>query len=107
MNLWKRAMDKQGTALVPSTEIADKEPEARASEEDDEDESLLYSHGGRPQELQKSRARKITTAVLIVGSMVCCFAGGFLVRGLGQARLWNFDRYETRKHQPLPASCQV
>lgn len=93
-------MDKRGRTLVPSTQTADKEPEPRQSEENDEDESLLYSQGRRLQEQRMSWKRKLLIAVLIVGSMVCCFAGGFLVRDLGQPRLWNFDSYETRKQQP-------
>lgn len=100
-------MDKRGRALVPTTELADKEPEARASEENDEDEALLYSQEPHSPKRQKSWTRNILTAVAVVGSMVCCFAGGFLVRDLSQPRLWNFDRYETRKHQPLPVFCQV
>lgn len=94
-------MDKRGRTLIPSTQLADKEPETRHSGENDEDESLLYSQEVRAQEQGKSWRRKFLTAVLIVGSMVCCFAGGFLVRDLGQPRLWNFDSYETRKCQPL------
>jgi hypothetical protein len=92
-------MDKRGRTFTPSTQLADKKPETRPSEENDEDESLLYAHEGRLRE-KKSWRLKTLTAVLIVGSMVCCFAGGFLVRDLGQPRLWNFDRYETRKHHP-------
>jgi len=106
MDFWKRAMDKRGRTVIPSTQLADKEPETRPSEENEEDESLLYAHEGRPRE-KKSWRRKILTAVLIVGSMVCCFAGGFLVRDLGQPRLWNFDRYETRKHQPSRRQCPI
>lgn len=91
-------MDRRGRSVVPSTQPADKEPEARSSEENDEDESLLYSQGGRPQERNKSLSRKIWTAVLVVGAMVCCFAGGFMVRDLTLPLVWNFDNYETRKH---------
>lgn len=100
MNFWKRAMDRRGRSVVPSTQPTDKEPEATPSEENDEDESLLYSHGGRSQERSKSLSRKIWTAVLVVGSMVCCFGAGFMVRDLTVPLVWNFDNYETRKHQP-------
>ncbi|KAG6364056.1 hypothetical protein INS49_009159 [Diaporthe citri] len=94
-------MDRRGRPVVPLTQHANKEPEARASEENDEDESLLYSHGGRSQERKKSLSRKIWTAVLVVGSMACCFAGGFMVRDLTLPLVWNFDNYET-----LPADIQ-
>lgn len=93
-------MDRRGRSVVPSTQLADKEPEARPSEENDEDESLLYSHGGRPQERKQSLSRKIWTAVLAICAMVVCFAGGFMVRDLTLPLVWNFDNHETRKHQP-------
>lgn len=93
-------MDRRGRSVVPSTQLADKEPEARTSEENDEDESLLYSHGSRSQDRKTTLSRKIWTAVLVVGAMVCCFAGGFMVRDLTLPVVWNFDNYETRKHQP-------
>lgn len=97
MSFWKRVMDKRGRSLVPPTEVADKEPEVRTSEENDEDELLLYSQRGRPQERRKRLSRKIWTAVLVVGSMLCCFAAGFLARDLTLTLVWNYDRYETRK----------
>lgn len=90
-------MDKRGRELVPSTQVNDKETETRHSEENDEDETLLYTHGGFSQARKKSWTQRLCTAALIIGSMVCCFAGGFLVRDLKQPRLWNFDSYETRK----------
>lgn len=104
MNFWKLVMGKRdrergGRELVPSTELADKEQESRTSEEHDEDESLLYSSGGRFEEGRKNLSRKIWTAVLVVGSMVCCFAGGFMARDLTLPLVWNFDRYETREQQ--------
>lgn len=100
MSFWKRAMDRRGRSVGPSTQLADKEPEARPSEENDEDESLLYSHGGRPQERKQSLSRKIWSAVMSIGAMVVCFAGGFMVRDLTLPLVWNFDNHETRKHQP-------
>lgn len=100
MDFWKRATDKSRRELIPSMELADKEPEARPSEENDEDESLLYSHGARSQERKKSLSRKILTALVVVGVMLCCFAGGFMARDLTLPLVWNFDSYETRKHQP-------
>ncbi|KAK2613111.1 hypothetical protein N8I77_000040 [Diaporthe amygdali] len=101
MNLFKRAMDKRGRELVPSTQRTDKEVETRPSEENDEDEMLLCAHGSLPRSQRKSWTQRLSTAALIIGSMLCCFASGFLLRDLSQPRLWNFDRYET-----LPSEIQ-
>lgn len=97
MSFWKRVMDKRGRSLVPPTEVADKEPEARTSEENDEDELLLYSQRGRSQGRRKRLSRKIWTAVLVVASILCCIAAGFMARDLTLPLVWNYDRYETRK----------
>lgn len=99
MNFWKRVMDRRGRSLVPSTQPADKEPEGRPSEDNEEDEALLYSHGGPSHVRQKSLSRKVLTVVLVFGAMFCCFAAGFMVRDLTLPLVWNFDRFETRKHK--------
>ncbi|KAI3394957.1 hypothetical protein diail_2064 [Diaporthe ilicicola] len=101
MNFLRRAMDKRGRELVPSTQFTDKEPEARSSEDNEEDDTLLHSHELVSRARKRSWARRTCTAALIIGSMICCFAGGFLLRDLSQPRLWNFDRYET-----LPSEIQ-
>lgn len=99
MDYLKRFVDKRNRNLVPLAEYSDQEPETASTKEDGEDETLLYSPTGFPQARGKQWTRYICTSALIICVMVCCFAGGFLLRGATQPRLWNFDHYDIRKCQ--------
>lgn len=97
MDYLKRFIDKRDRALIPSVEYSDKEPSAAPSEENDEDETLLYPQRKLSQSRRKRWTRYICTSALVISTMVCCFAGGFLLKGATQPRVWNFDHYDIRR----------
>lgn len=97
MEYLKRFADRRNRNLVPDTGYFDKEPDVAPSEENGEDETLLYPQTEVPRSQHKHWVRYICTAALITLVMACCFLGGFLLKGMTQPRLWNFDNYDTRK----------